>query len=248
MSDALPVLEVDLGPGVRAFFTTRAGGVSEGEHAALNLGVAVEDDPARVASNHELLAHEAGRRVAFGRQVHGADALDVEVVPRDGEIFAGTADALVTTRRDLALGVVVADCVPVLLADAARGVVATAHAGRAGLVAGVVESVVALARSRGARELRAVVGPAICGACYEFPAAMRDEVDAAVPGTASTTSWGTPALDLPRGVLDRLRAAGVERVGHLEACTFTDERFFSHRRSSADGTRRGRFAGVVLLG
>lgn len=243
----LPVLEVDLGPGVRAFFTTRAGGVSVGEHAALNLGLAVEDEPRRVLTNHELLARELGAPVAFGRQVHGADVFDVVHPPSSVARSVGTGDGLVTTTAALGLGVVVADCVPVLLADAARGVVATAHAGRAGLVAGVVPRVLARMRALGAVEVSAVVGPSICGACYEVPAALRDEVDHAVPGTAATTSWGTPALDLPAGVLAQLGAHGVERVEHVAACTFTDERFYSHRRTGADGTRRGRFAGVVRL-
>jgi len=159
----------------------------------------------------------------------------------------GTGDGLVTTTADLGLGVVVADCVPVLLADAARGVVAIAHAGRAGLVAGVVPRVLARMRALGAVQIAAVVGPSICGDCYEVPAPLRDEVDHAVPGTASTTSWGTPALDLPAGVLGQLREHGVEAVEHVAACTFTDERFYSHRRFGADGTRRGRFAGVVRL-
>src|SRR5690606_32263396 len=136
-SASLPVLEVDLGPGVRAFFTTREGGVSAGEHAALNLGLAVEDEPRRVLANHDLLARELGVPVAFGRQVHGADVLDVTGPPRPGRPTVGTGDALVSVRAGVALGVVVADCVPVLLADGERGVVATVHAGRAGLVAGV---------------------------------------------------------------------------------------------------------------
>lgn len=240
------MLEVDLGPGVRAFFTMRAGGVSTGAHASLNLGLAVEDEPGHVLANHAVLAREAGAPVAFGRQVHGAEVLEVDRPPAPGEPTVGTADALVTRRRDLALGVVVADCVPVLLADPGAGLVGTAHAGRAGLLAGVVPAVVERLRSLGARSLRAVVGPAVCGRCYEVPAPMRAEVVARVPPTASTTSWGTPALDLPAGVLAQLAELEVP-AAHLEACTFTDERFYSHRRWSADGTRRGRFAGVVRL-
>src|SRR5690606_10322692 len=133
----LPVLPVELGAGVRAFFPTREGGVSAREHASLNLGLAVEDEPRRVLANHDLLAREVGVRVAFGRQVHGADVLDVTGPPRPGRPTVGTGDALVSVRGGVALGVVVADCVPVLLADGERGVVATVHAGRAGLVAGV---------------------------------------------------------------------------------------------------------------
>ncbi len=243
----LPVLEVDLGPGVRALFTTRDGGVSAGEYAALNLGLNVEDEPRRVLTNHDLVAREVGARVAFGRQVHGSDVRVVVRPPSPGSVTVGTADALVTTTADVALAVVVADCVPVLLADAEHRVVATAHAGRAGLVAGVVPRVVERMRELGAREIGAVVGPAICGRCYEVPSGLREDVASAVPGTASTTSWGTPALDLPAGVVSQLRAEGVTLVQRVDACTYTDERFYSHRRFGADGTRRGRFAGVVRL-
>lgn len=243
----LPVLEVDLGEGVRALFTTRGGGVSAGEHAELNLGLAVEDEPRRVLTNHDLVARELGTPLAFGRQVHGDDVRVVTGPPAPGSPTVGIADALVTTTTAVSLAVVVADCVPVLLADAERRVVATAHAGRAGLVAGVVPRVADRMRELGAEEIRAVVGPAICGRCYEVPSEMRDSVGKAVPGTASTTSWGTPALDLPHGVLAQLRDAGVTAVQHLEACTYTDDRFYSHRRFGADGTRRGWFAGVVRL-
>ncbi|MDQ2623532.1 MAG: peptidoglycan editing factor PgeF [Actinomycetota bacterium] len=241
------MLPVELGAGVRAFFTTREGGVSAREHASLNLGLAVEDEPRRVLANHDLLAREVGVRVAFGRQVHGADVLDVTGPPRPGRPTVGTGDALVSVRAGVALGVVVADCVPVLLADGERGVVATAHAGRAGLVAEVVPRVVARMRELGAVEIHAVVGPSICGLCYEVPVQLQASVSAVVPASEATTSWDTPSLDLPAGVLAQLRAAGVAHVQHVAACTYTDDRFYSHRRFGADGSRRGRFAGVVRL-
>lgn len=242
----LPALDADLGPGVRALFTSRAS-ASSGERTELNLGLNVDDDPNRVLANLELVAREVGAPLALARQVHGADVHVVTRPPSAGSAIVATADALVTTSPDVALGVVVADCVPVLLADVERRIVATAHAGRGGLVAGIVPAALDVMRSLGARDVHAVVGPAVCGQCYEVPEGMRDEVDAVVPGTATTTSWGTPALDLPAGVLEQLRVGGVGRVVHVRACTFTDERFYSHRRWTADGTRRGRFAGVVRL-
>ena len=243
----IPAIDVDLGPGTRALFTTRSGGVSTGPHAELNLGVNVDDEPELVAANFDRVSTSIGAPLALGRQVHGADVLEVPGPPDPGQSFVGTADALVSAARHVGLAVVVADCVPVLLADPGRGVIGTAHAGRGGLLAGVVPAVIDAMRGLGARDLRAVVGPAVCGSCYEVPAAMRDEVDAVVPGTATTTSWGTPALDLPAGVLAQLADGGVEHVEHVAACTFPDERFYSHRRWSADGERRGRFAGVVRL-
>ena len=142
----------------------------------------------------------------------------------------------------------VADCVPVLLAAADGAAVAAVHVGRQGLVRGVLPAALARLAEHGAAaaDLYAAVGPSICGRCYEVPAALREEVAAQVPGTAATTAWGTPALDLPAGVLAQLAAAGVTRVHHLAACAREDERFYSYRRAGQAGDgATGRFAGVV---
>jgi hypothetical protein len=227
-----PWLEVDLGRGVRAGFSTVAGG---------NLGLGLGDDPAAVVARRRDAELWAGGPIAWGRQVHGAD---VHLVGPTGGDDVAVCDALVSTGP-VGLGVLVADCVPVLLADSRARVVGTVHAGRRGVVAGVVGAAVRALRAAGATHLRAVVGPAICGACYEVPAALRDEVEVAVPGTASTTSWGTPSLDLPRAVVAALVADGVE-VGDVGLCTRTDLRFFSHR-AVVDGRPEGRVAGVVRL-
>src|SRR5690606_28727239 len=137
--------------------------------------------------------------------------------------------------------------------DPQARVVATAHAGRRGLVAGVIDAVLGAMVRAGAEPGRTVaaVGPAACGRCYEVPLEMQREVDAVVPGTASTTSWGTPALDLPGAVGRRLAVAGV-RVEHVGGCTIEDPQWFSHRASAAaadGGPPRppGRSAGVVRL-
>jgi copper oxidase (laccase) domain-containing protein len=100
---------------------------------------------------------------------------------------------------------------------------------------------------RGARpdQVRAAIGPSICGRCYEVPAELQAEVADVVPGVASRTLWGTPALDLPAGVAAVLRGVGVDRVHATGLCTHTDDRFFSHRRSVRTGEPQGRFAGVV---
>jgi copper oxidase (laccase) domain-containing protein len=136
----------------------------------------------------------------------------------------------------------------VLLGDGDAGVVAAVHAGRVGLVAGVVPAALAALRDRGARRVTAWVGPHVCGRCYEVPAELRGQVDAAVPGTATETSWGTPAVDLGAGVRSQLQAGAgdgleVEVVSH-EACTVEDERFYSYRRQ---GAAAGRHAGLVWL-
>lgn len=245
MTGGLAVLAVDLGPGVRAGFTTRAGGVSRAPYDALNLGAGVADDPAAVAENRRRVARWVGSPVAYGTQVHGREVAVVRAPAEVDDPLAsvGEVDALVGAAPGVAVGVLVADCVPVLLADAEAGLVAAVHAGRRGLVAGVVEAAVeALAvADADPRRLRAAVGPCIAGPSYEVPADLRDEVAAAVPETAATTAWGTPALDLPAGVAAVLRRAGVRQVERLDRDTFTGADLFSFRR---DGTT-GRLAGVV---
>lgn len=251
---------VDLGDGVHAFFTTGAGGVSpapwstSGGGGGLNLGLNVSDDAARVAVNRSLAAERLGAPVAFATQVHGDVVLELGAAERalwagrrpPGS--AGEGDALVTSERGLGLGVLVADCVPVLLADPEARVVGVAHAGRKGVLAGVVHRALDALVARGAdpARVRAAVGPAVCGRCYEVPAAMRDEVAAAVPEAFATTSDGTPGLDLPSGVVAQLAARGVVAT-RVERCTLEDPELFSHRRASAAGTTTGRQAGIVAL-
>jgi hypothetical protein len=135
----------------------------------------------------------------------------------------------------------------VLFADPQAGVVAAAHAGRPGLATGVLQQTLAAMVSLGADPGRTtvVIGPAVCGRCYEVPEQMRDEVAAVVPGSAATTRQGTAALDLPAGAEAVLRREGVTSVRRVEVCTIEDERMFSHRRSLARPT--GRHAGVVML-
>ncbi|MBL7500365.1 peptidoglycan editing factor PgeF [Frankia sp. CNm7] len=225
-------------------FTERAGGVSTGPYASLNLGGHVGDDPEAVATNRRRLTVRAGVPVHFTRQVHGARVLTFSAAGGWLRHPAPEADAMVTDIPGFGLGVLVADCVPVVFT--APGAAGVAHAGRAGLAAGVVPATVAALAALGAEpgQLHAEVGPSVCGRCYEVPAAMRDDVAAAVPGTASTTRAGTPALDLRAGVAAQLRAAGVTDITVSERCTMEDPELFSHRR---DGARTGRFAGVAWL-
>ncbi len=250
-----PVLEVDLGAGVRAGFTTRAGGVSPQPWDSLNLGLGVHDDAARVRENRGRAAGWLGRRAHFATQVHGTgvavveEARDVVAAGADPVDTVGEADGLVGVDG-AGVGVLVADCVPVLLADVVARVVGAVHAGRRGLAAGVVPATVRAMARAGAdpSRVRAVVGPSACGACYEVPATMRDELAATRPAAWSTTSWGTAALDLPAGVAADLAASGVGDVRRTGVCTLEDERFYSHRRAARSGTTTGRFAGLVALG
>lgn len=184
------------------------------------------------------LVEAAGVPVVRMSQVHGADVAVVREVPGTPP----TADALVTDVPGLALAVRAADCVPVLLADPATGVLGAVHAGRAGVAGGAVAAAVTTMRSLGAGDPVAWVGPHVCGRCYEVPADLHDEVVAAVPETRSTTRAGTPALDLGAGVRAQLDAAGCCEVVEVGACTLEDPAWPSHRR---DGGRAERFAGVV---
>ncbi|GAA4628947.1 peptidoglycan editing factor PgeF [Cellulomonas oligotrophica] len=259
---------VDLGPGVLAGFTDRRGGVSRGPWAGLDLGTAVGDDPDDVATNRRLLAERVGAVVTFATQVHGARVVTVDrpagsrggpragapTSPDDDGAGVGEADALVTATPGVAVGVYVADCLPVLLADAGAGVVAAAHAGRPGLLAGVVEAAVDAAVAAGARpdHLVAALGPCIAGRSYEVPEQMRADVARRVPAAASTTAWGTPAVDLRAGAEAVLRSRGVQILHRDDRDTFTDPDLYSHRRATTApdpvaGARTGRLAGVVRL-
>ena len=248
------LLRADLGPGVVAGFTTRHGGVSPAPWSSLDLATSTGDEEARVRRNREQVGAWVGAPVAFATQVHGSTVLSLGAAERAewqsvaAPLSAGEADGFVTAETGLGLGVLVADCVPVLLADPVARVVAAVHAGRRGVVLGVVDRAVEAMLARGARagDLRAAVGPAVCGACYEVPHALRDEVSAVVPETWATTEAGTPALDLPAGVLARLAAHGVP-ASHVARCTRTDPDLFSHRRATAAGEVTGRQAGVVVL-
>ncbi|MGP9694958.1 peptidoglycan editing factor PgeF [Brachybacterium sp. AOP25-B2-12] len=231
--------------GARALFTGRAGGVSRAPYDAWNLARHVGDDEADVERNRALLRGELGCPVVFADQVHSAD---VAVIDEDEDpARVHRVDGLVTRRRDVALAMMVADCLPVLLVDEAAGVVGAAHAGRRGLLGGVLEHTVRAMRDLGARpsDLRAQIGPAICGRCYEVPADMQADARTRLPGIASTTSWGTPALDLVAGARIALTAAGLGDAAVVSGAPCTREHvdYFSYRRDGATG----RFAGVIAL-
>lgn len=235
-------LPVGTSGGVDWGFTATGGGVSTGPWVGLNLGGHVGDDPDHVETNRCRVARAVDvprERLLFMNQCHGAD-----VHVADGP-WAGPApavDALVTTSRDLALAVLVADCTPVLLADPAAGVAAAVHAGRPGMTSGIVGRTVSVMRDLGATSLTAAVGPSVCGRCYEVPEAMREEA-ARVSPVAATVSWtGTPAVDVAAGVVDQLRSLDVA-VRWVPGCTRESCDLYSYRRDR----QTGRFAGVVRL-
>lgn len=225
-------LEVD---GARIVFTDRYGGVSEPPYDTANLGLATGDDPAAVTENRRRVAEAIGGdaadpgRWAWVRQVHGGDAIEPA-----GPGRAGDADALVTNATGLSLLVLVADCAPVALI--ARNAIAAVHVGWRGLLAGVVPAAVDLVRERGHGPVRAVVGPCISAAHYEFGVRELEHVARWLgPAVRGRTAQGTPALDLRAGVWQALDEAGVEAGPDVDICTYASDAHFSHRRDGVTG-------------
>lgn len=179
---------------------------------------------------------------ALMHQVHGAEVAVVDGLD-DGRRVVDRVDGLVTRTPGVTLVVRVADCVPVIVADPDAGVVAALHAGRPGLVAGIVPAGLGAMRALGAGRMVAWLGPSVCGRCYEVPADMREQVCAVVPEAWAETSWGTPAVDVAAGVLAQLAAEGVE-AEDVGRCTLEHDDLFSYRR---DGKRSGRMAGLVRI-
>jgi YfiH family protein len=169
-------------------------------------------------------------------QVHGDEIKVVDSISSE----IPTCDGLITTKPNVALAVMVADCIPLLLIS--KEAVGAIHVGRAGLVNRIAVKAVQQMRSLGAIELHAVLGPSICGSCYEVPFQMQQDVIAEHPRAFATTRKGTPGLDLAKALIAELVAAGVSYEAST-ICTFEDELYFSHRRQNPTG----RFAGVVSL-
>lgn len=194
------------------------------------------------AASLAALEAEAGLTFARLNQVHGDGVVEVRepwaAGPTD-DVPEG--DALVTAGRGIGLMIRVADCVPIVLADPVAGVIGAVHAGRQGVALDVTTRAVERMRALGARDIRAWVGPHVCGGCYEVPAAMRSEVAALVPATYAATRWGTPALDLGAGVTAQLAKAGIEAI-QVGRCTLEDDALHSYRRDAAGA---GRIAGLV---
>ncbi|HEX6342853.1 peptidoglycan editing factor PgeF [Umezawaea sp.] len=230
---------------IRRVLTTRDGGVSKPPYESFNLGDHVGDDPAAVAANRKRLAEGIGldgERLVWMEQVHGRT---VTAVSGPLAAPAEATDALVTAEPGLALVVLTADCVPVLLGDPVAGVVGAVHAGRVGARVGVVPAAVKAMVELGAavERIEVLLGPAVCGKCYEVPAAMMADVEKHLPGSASKSRAAKPALDLRAGLWAQLAGLGVGKLGVDPRCTFEERTLFSHRREP--GT--GRLGGVIWV-
>ncbi|MDR1790288.1 MAG: polyphenol oxidase family protein [Propionibacteriaceae bacterium] len=233
--------------------TDRDGGVSQPPFDSLNLGMSDTDRLDDVLANFELVRSHLGvRQLVAVAQVHGRDVLTVDHGFRAnwhegsevGDAIAGQpalprADALVTVETNVALTIRAADCVPVLLA--APGVVGAAHAGRVGLLAGVLDAVVNAMRQLDAGPITAWIGPHVCAACYEVPAEMAADAWERIPETQARSRQGTPAINLGAGAAAELIRLGCDVIRE-DPCTVETPTLFSHRR---DGPRTGRLAAFI---
>ena len=226
------LLRADL-PGVCAGFTTRA---QCGDFAG-NLAYHVGDRAENVDHWRAELERQVGP-LSWMTQVHGTTVIDAGNDTPE-------ADGLVV-RRGQGGAVMVADCAPLLLLGTAGAEVtagAVVHVGRAGLLGGIAHQAVAALRDTGADTVSAVIGPAICGSCYEVGETTAAEAERVLPGSSCVTRWGTPGIDIPASLARQLRESGVD-VDVWDMCTMEDERFFSHRRQAGQA---GRFAGFLVL-
>jgi YfiH family protein len=227
-------------PGISHAFFTREGGVSEGIYRALNTGLGSNDSRDNVLENRSRAMRHLGttlESLATPYQVHGTEAVRVEKVWGPG--LGPKADAVVTNRPGIAVGVGAADCGPVLFADASSRVVGAAHAGWKGALSGVLESTVAAMEQLGAEPHRivAVLGPTISAAAYEVGPEFVARFTEAEAGNSrffqASARDGHSMFDLPAYIVSRLRKAGVGTARSLGLCTYSDEaRFFSYRRTT----------------
>ena len=234
---------------LRHGFFTRRGGVSTGRYASLNCSVSSADDPAHVAANRAAVTAVLGAAHLLGAtQVHGPAVATVTEPWPTGS--GPRADALVTNRPGIALGIVTADCTPVLLADAAAGVIGAVHAGWRGALAGVLEATVQAMQALGANRIAAAIGPSIRQPSYEVRADLRDAILAHDPADTRFFTIGRPGhwqFDLAGYCAARL--ASLATVDTIDADTAAEpDRFFSHRRRTleAGGPIGHQISAIVL--
>jgi YfiH family protein len=235
---------------VRHGFFTRRGGVSAGRYASLNCSVSSADDPAHVAANRAAVAATLGATHLLGAtQIHGPDVATVTEPWPPGH--GPRADALVTARPGIALGIVTADCTPVLLADEQASVIGAVHAGWRGALAGVLEATIQAMQALGANRITAAIGPSIRQPSYEVRADLRDAILARDPAHLRFFADGRRPdhwqFDLAGYCAARL--AGLATVDTIDADTAAEpDRFFSHRRRTleASGPIGHQISAIVL--
>lgn len=238
MAEAVEVFRASALEGVAHGFLGRRGGTSTGLVAGLNAGLGAGDDDAAVQANRRLACDAVlpGARLATVYQVHSADCVTVTEPWPDAE--RPHADALVTNRPGLLLGVVTADCAPVLLADREARVIGAAHAGWKGALGGVTDSTIAAMEALGASRanIAAAVGPCIAQSSYEVGQGFIDRFCTGDPGNApffASGRTGHGQFDLEGYVAARLEAAGIGEVERMRLDTYPDAtRFYSYRRAT----------------
>ncbi|WP_411708592.1 peptidoglycan editing factor PgeF [Corynebacterium sp. LaCa116] len=244
----MPVNEENSAPQrpVRMVFTSRAGGASSSPYDSFNLGGHVGDDPAAVAANRDRLLRATGLEdIVWMEQLHTNTVTVVGAERRGNPEPVEATDALVTTEKRLGLGVLVADCTPVLLVDVSAGVIGAAHAGRLGARNGIVRNTVNTMVDLGARpgSIQVLMGPAAAGRNYEVPEEMARDVEKHLPGSLTRTAKGTWGVDVRTGLVRQLMGMGVTAIESDPRCTIEDTDFFSYRREGVTG----RQAGVIWL-
>jgi YfiH family protein len=217
-------------------FTDSTGGNSAGAFRSRNLALHVGDQPKSVERNRMELSDEIDRPIQFMNQVHGND---VEVIDQFSHV-SPTVDALVTTNSTIALAVMVADCIPLLLSN--EGSIAAVHIGRRGLLNHLTQRTLSVMNALNPSPITAIIGPSICGTCYEVSEDVFDEVTSLFPRSQSQTSAGGFALDLAAALTFDLQESGIT-VHDYSRCTVEENSLFSYRR---DGVT-GRQAGVIWL-
>ena len=292
----IPVtIPIMLAPGIKVVYTTRLGGTSEGDFAHFNLGGKSGDKPEHVLANRKALADVLGAKISLISQVHSGDAVDVDesfvinqpfgfdvsgtkkpedetdgennATGNDGEPTVIEADGQVTSRKNVALGMFAADCLPVLMADPEAGVIGAAHCGRRGLQKGVIGATIEKMVSKGAQPERivATLGPCICGDCYEVggdiaAAALQELAKAGVPADNIVSS--RPRVNAATQYLSEdEELAGIcaadgegdpklsERFNKIRRslCTLENPLWFSHRRASlAKKQHEGRMLALIV--
>lgn len=226
-------------PGIRHAFFTREGGVSNGIYASLNGGIGSSDDPAHVTENRKRMAETVGVPASHFLTLFQIHSPDVVVATEPWTTSdRPRADAMVTCVPGLALGASAADCGPILFADASARVIGAAHAGWKGALTGVLESTIAAMEKLGADRGRitAAIGPLIRQRSYEVGAEFVDRFKATDAGNArffvESTRGGHAMFDLAGFIRARLEAAGILMIDDVDVDTYSDERFFSYRRTT----------------
>ena len=210
-------------------FTNREGGYSAPPFDSANLGDHVGDDPELVRRNRAQLETQIGIPIQFMNQVHGDTVVLVEE-----HVSAPTCDALITTSKQLALAVMVADCIPLLLKSEIA--IAAVHVGRRGLMNQIVRKTITAMRDIGAEMIHSYIGPNICGNCYEVSPEIFNEVITKYPNADSSKRSGKLTLDLVAGLKEDLKDTVML---DLSSCVLEDSHTFSYRRDGITGRQAG---------